>query len=99
MHLNRSSSLVAGARQMTVLAKLRVLPRVDLLNPFLGALEACDGSGRRLLLAGLEEFREHLGGELNVTLLKEIGDGVEVHAMDVGLIERAIDWLRPQDAA
>src|SRR5690606_4062586 len=37
--------------------------------------DACDArgpDGRRSLLAGLEEFREHLGGELTVTLLRAI---------------------------
>ena len=31
--------------------------------------------GEHQILVGLEEFREHLGGELTVTLLKEIGKG------------------------
>lgn len=59
----------------------------------------CDarrGAGERLLLLGLEEFREHLGGELTVTLLSGIGTSVDVHAMDHGLIDEAIEWLRPQ---
>jgi 3-dehydroquinate synthase len=46
------------------------------------------------LLQGLQDFREHLGGELTVTLLAEIGRGIEVHAMDHGLIGRCIDWLQ-----
>jgi 3-dehydroquinate synthase len=61
---------------------------------------ACDAraaGGERRLIAGLEEFREHLGGELTVTLLKEIGQGVEVHDMDPALIDEAIEWLRPRD--
>ncbi len=41
------------------------------------------------LLEGLEEFREHLGGELTIMLLKKIGLGVEVHTMDRALIGRA----------
>ena len=45
------------------------------------------------MLAGLREFREHLGGELTVTLLAEIGRGVEVHEMDETLILEAIGWL------
>ena len=63
---------------------------------------ACDArgaDGERLLLKGLQEFREHLGGELTVTLLKEIGTGVEVHAMDSALIEQAIGWLSPPERA
>ena len=64
--------------------------------------EACEArgpDGERRLLRGLQEFREHLGGELTVTLLNEIGTGVEVHAMDAGLIEQAIEWLRPREGA
>ena len=61
--------------------------------------EACefeDPSGKLLLLRGLEDFREHLGGELTVTLLSSLGTGVEVHAMDERLIAEAIAWLRPE---
>jgi 3-dehydroquinate synthase len=36
----------------------------------------------RDLLAGLSEFREHLGGELTILLLREIGEPVEVHEID-----------------
>lgn len=42
------------------------------------------------LLAGLEEFREHLGGRLAITLLREIGVGFEVNEMNVALIREAI---------
>jgi len=34
------------------------------------------------LLHGLTEFREHLGGELTITLLRGIGQSIEVHHMD-----------------
>jgi 3-dehydroquinate synthase len=47
-----------------------------------------------LVLAGLEEFREHLGGELTITLLREIGRSVEVHEMDPPKIIEAIHELR-----
>ncbi len=47
-------------------------------------------------LRGLEEFREHLGGELTITLLRDIGVGEEVHQMDVDEIRRALAWLRRQ---
>ncbi len=49
--------------------------------------------GRLLVLAGLEEFREHLGGELTVTLLAGIGRGVEVHEMNVPVVADAIAEL------
>jgi 3-dehydroquinate synthase len=42
------------------------------------------------LLLGLEEFREHLGGRLAITLLRDIGVGFEVNEMDAGLIREAI---------
>jgi 3-dehydroquinate synthase len=57
------------------------------------ALSARDTSGRLLILQGLSEFREHLGGELTVTLLEAIGRGVEVHEMDEARIVEAIAWL------
>jgi 3-dehydroquinate synthase len=47
-----------------------------------------------VVLAGLEEFREHLGGELTITLLKEIGHGGEVHEMHAEKIIAAIYELR-----
>lgn len=64
--------------------------------------EACDrrdGAGKRLLLKGLEEFREHLGGDLTITLLKELGTGIEVHTMDDRAIGEALDWLRAEAKA
>lgn len=52
-----------------------------------------DADGALVLLEGLREFREHLGGELTITLLSAIGVGVEVHWMDAGLVEAAVRWL------
>jgi 3-dehydroquinate synthase len=46
------------------------------------------------LLKGLEEFREHLGGELTITLLESLGIGIEVHQMDNDLILKSIDHLK-----
>ncbi|QJE94565.1 3-dehydroquinate synthase [Luteolibacter luteus] len=58
------------------------------------ALDLRDGSGRRLVHAGLEEFREHLGGELTVLLLRDAGIGQDVHALDEGLVDACLDALR-----
>jgi len=55
-------------------------------------------AGRLALLDGLEEFREHLGGRLTVTLLREIGSGFETHEMDPGCILQAIEELRLRDS-
>lgn len=50
--------------------------------------------GHWLILDGLEKFREHLGGELTVTLLEGIGQGVEVHEMYCELIKQCIMELK-----
>jgi len=50
--------------------------------------------GKRVILEGLEEFREHLGGELTITLIQGIGEGIEVHAMDQSVIIKAVDDLQ-----
>jgi 3-dehydroquinate synthase len=55
--------------------------------------------GGLALLDGLEEFREHLGGHLTVTLLKDIGSGFETHEMDPACILQAVDELRLRDLA
>lgn len=58
------------------------------------ALAQADASGRLAVLHGLDEFREHLGGELTVTLLNAIGSGVEVHEIDERHVAEAIVALR-----
>ncbi|MCH9045088.1 MAG: 3-dehydroquinate synthase [SAR324 cluster bacterium] len=53
-----------------------------------------DEMGNLEVLQGLREFREHLGGTLHITLLRDIGDGVEVNEMDEALVLESIHWLR-----
>jgi 3-dehydroquinate synthase len=57
-----------------------------------------DVEGRRRLVIGLSEFREHLGGELHITLLRGIGDGFEVTTMDEADVEAAIEFLERRAA-
>jgi 3-dehydroquinate synthase len=45
------------------------------------------------LIAGLEEFREHLGGRLTITLLDEIGRGVDVNDVDLDRVRESISVL------
>jgi 3-dehydroquinate synthase len=47
------------------------------------------------LANGLAEFREHLGGELCITLLAGIGRPVEAREVSDELVRRAIDRLDP----
>jgi len=48
------------------------------------------------LLAGLEEFREHLGGRLTITLIEGVGRPVDVHTIDRGTMAAALGQLRKQ---
>lgn len=56
-----------------------------------------DARGQMRIFEGLEEFREHLGGRLTITLLKAIGHGVEVHEMDRKKVLAAIHELCERD--
>ena len=42
------------------------------------------------LFAGLEEFRQHLGGRLTLTMLRGIADPIEVHEVDLAAMSKAI---------
>lgn len=76
------------------------------LEAILGGLEAsgfalwypeCDrveSDGRLSLLQGLEDFREHLGGELTVTFPCGLGRKQEVHEIDLVLMDRAMATVR-----
>ena len=54
------------------------------------------------LFAGLEEFRQHLGGRLTVTMLQEIGRPLDVHEVDrkmmCAAIERVAAFAQSTDA-
>jgi len=58
------------------------------------ALDWVDETQRRQVLGGLDEFREHLGGELTVLLLKDLGQGVDVHELDENLLADCIQELK-----
>ncbi len=62
------------------------------------ALARPGADGRPEILTGLEEFREHLGGELTVTLLADLGRGIEVNHIDPDLVAGAMDWLAGREA-
>jgi 3-dehydroquinate synthase len=46
------------------------------------------------VLRGLDEFREHLGGELTIMLLRGIGEPFEAHEIRKELVARSVDILR-----
>ena len=61
---------------------------------FANELLHVDSQNALIVLEGLEEFREHLGGELSITLLNGIGRGFEVHEMNLPLVIEAIYELK-----
>ncbi|MBU0679472.1 MAG: 3-dehydroquinate synthase [Verrucomicrobia bacterium] len=60
----------------------------------------CDELNRRLgdsrleILRGLDDFKEHLGGELCVTFPDGVGKKKEVHEVEEGVVENAVAFLR-----
>ena len=45
------------------------------------------------LFSGLEEFRQHLGGRLTVTMLRGVGDPIDVHEIDEPRMRQAIETV------
>jgi 3-dehydroquinate synthase len=52
-----------------------------------------DAGGELRILAGLEEFRQHLGGRLTLTLPHGLGKKTEIHDLPAALVEEAVAWL------
>lgn len=63
------------------------------------ALETTASDGSVAVIKGLKDFQEHLGGELTITLLKDIGVGIEVHEIDDRLMLDGIIWLKERAGA
>jgi 3-dehydroquinate synthase len=64
------------------------------MNPLVRRLVRRRGKDGELeVLAGLEEFRQHLGGALTITLLRKWGKGEETSAVDAGLMRAVIEGI------
>ena len=61
---------------------------------FANELLHVDSKNSLMVVNGLEEFREHLGGQLAITLLRGIGQGFEVHEMNLSKVVEAIYELQ-----
>src|SRR5881396_3048486 len=83
-----------GSSADRVLALLEKLGFVLFANELLNV----DSDNNLMVLKGLEEFREHLGGQLTITLLKAIGLGFEVHEMNLPRVIEAIYELQARCA-
>ncbi len=86
------SSLVELIESTTAERILGLLERLG-FELFANELLHVNSTGALLVLEGLQEFREHLGGELTITLLQAIGRGLEVHEVKVPLVIEAIHRL------
>jgi 3-dehydroquinate synthase len=72
----------------------RLCALLDALGlPTFDPLLSAENHGKSVILAGLQEFREHLGGALSITLLTGIGTSVEAREMDQDVIASSVDWL------
>jgi 3-dehydroquinate synthase len=78
------SSMALGFPEADALRVVRCLLDLgfDLNHPALLDTEA--------LFDGLEEFRQHLGGRLTLTMLRAVGDPVDVHEVNPALMREAI---------
>jgi 3-dehydroquinate synthase len=76
----------------------RVLSVLEALGFTLDAPElhenAAEPEHPRSLFRGLTEFREHLGGQLTIMLLRHIGQGEEVHEVELPLYRGTLELLR-----
>ena len=89
LYSRRCGWLSAGAAE-------RILTLLERLGFTLFAPELLkdDAGCHHQILEGLEEFRQHLGGELTITLLRGIGRGEETHEMNPALVMAAVEELR-----
>lgn len=87
------SSLVHGFPAEQAEQVLQALEGLGLLqdHPSLRATDA--------LFAGLEEFRQHLGGRLTVTMLERIGRPIDVHEVQRERMTEAIRRVQDRAAA
>ena len=83
-----------GYIEKTVLDNVISFLKKIKLPIFDNALLKYDLNGNLLILKGIEEFREHLGGKLHITMPKGIGNKIEIHAIDSTIIKEAIEFLR-----
>ncbi len=100
--LRHGEAVAKGIALDLMYAQLSALITVDTLNQIYKVMEQIgfdlripietDAEMERLL-AGIQEFREHLGGELCITLITGIGEKHDVHEIDMELMKKAVGAL------
>lgn len=86
----RRSGLLAEADSERILSVVQRLG-FALYTP---VLEERRQDGRRTIVAGLDEFREHMGGRLTIPMIRAPGIRVEVHTMDAAVVEASLAELK-----
>ena len=81
------SNLVHGLERVDMLAALKGLEDLG-LPIFDNAFES------DTIFDGLEEFRQHLGGRLTLTMLRGVGNSINVHEIDRTAMLQAIRFLQ-----
>ena len=94
MALDARYSVLAGLLQPSEEDRICGLLEFLGFNLWHPALAKTGASGQPVILEGLRDFQEHLGGALCVTLLAAIGVGIEVHEIDPAQMGQALQWLR-----
>ena len=92
------SARIGLVKEATAYRAIDLIERLG-FSTYDAILHQVDKDDISVILKGLDEFREHLGGELTITLIQGIGEGVEVHAMDKMHIKSALDELRERHLA
>ncbi len=87
---SRNAGLLDASSAERVLALLQKLG----FELFANELLHLDAAHQPVVLKGLEEFREHLGGELTLTMLRGIGKGVEIHEINLPKMLEALNELQ-----
>ena len=82
-------SIEEWTQVITTLKQLGFTLYVDELASNIEQVETRDS-----IFNGLAEFREHLGGELAIMLLKQLGEGMEVNQVSIPTYRRAISMLQ-----
>ena len=103
--LRHGEAVAIGLALDLVYAELAGLAEAGLADRILGILDVLGlpSSNPVLersdeLLEGLQEFREHLGGTLTITLVPRVGQPLDVNEIDASLVRKAASYLLGRSA-
>ncbi len=95
---SRYSTEIGLLREQALDQILSLLDRLGLPS-WHRTLDLKGPDGRLQILRGLDEFKEHIGGDLTITLLKGIGEGAEIDQIDLSVLRRALSWLKKRHSS